>query len=262
MDLTGVLRIAHEIAVSLPLQVTEHLARELDALKACPAPDKLVRLGNTGRSRELLSRLGTEWVAVGSDLEGRIVATALLAASQAVASSSIQRSAEIAWTGPSTSAVPTRRVDQVLYELIERASDEIWLASYVAYGADRAVDALAVAANRGVRVRLVLELASESGGKLEFDTARHLKSRLPSAEFYYWPLENRCIDKNGRHGILHAKCLISDRSAALISSANLTDYALELNIELGLVIRSGDIPRRLADHFAQLVVRGELRELS
>ena len=157
--------------------------------------------------------------------------------------------------------MPTRRVDQVLYELIDHARTEVWLVSYVAYGADRAVNALSAAAARGVQIRLILELASESGGKLAFDTAKQLKAQLPSASFYYWPLVNRSVDSSGRHGILHAKCLISDKSAALSSSANLTDYALELNLELGWLVRGGDIPRQLAEHFAQLVVRQELREM-
>ena len=157
--------------------------------------------------------------------------------------------------------MPTRRVDQVLDELIDQARTEVWLVSYVAYGADRAVNALSAAAARGVQIRLILEIARESGGKLAFDTAKQLKAQLPSASFYYWPLENRSVDSSGRHGILHAKCLISDKSAALISSANLTDYALELNLELGLLVRGGDIPRQLAEHFAQLVVRQELREM-
>ena len=56
---------------------------------------------------------------------------------------------------------------------------------------------------------------------------------------------------------MHVKCLIADRRLALISSANLTDYALEANMELGLLV-GGVIPGRLAAHFDQLVLRGEL----
>ena len=56
---------------------------------------------------------------------------------------------------------------------------------------------------------------------------------------------------------MHAKCLVSDRSRAIVSSANLTDYALEANMELGLLVERA-IAGRLADHFDQLIVRGEL----
>lgn len=262
MDLNGLLGVIQQIAVSLPSPAVEHLASAIESLSECPAAGKLANLGSTPRSRELLSKLSEEWSVLGSAVEGRMVSVALRAAHRVVYASSDRREPEIAWTGPSTTAVPTRRVDQVLYELIAEARSEIWLVSYVAYGAERAVDALAMAATRGVRIRLVLELASESGGKLSFDTADQLRARLPMANLYYWPLENRRVDQEGRHGILHAKCIVCDRTVALISSANLTDYALELNLELGLALRGGAVPLQLADHFEQLVLRGELRELT
>jgi phosphatidylserine/phosphatidylglycerophosphate/cardiolipin synthase-like enzyme len=56
---------------------------------------------------------------------------------------------------------------------------------------------------------------------------------------------------------MHVKALIADRKTALVSSANLTDLALVTNMELGLVV-TGPVPARLADHFDQLLVRGEL----
>jgi phosphatidylserine/phosphatidylglycerophosphate/cardiolipin synthase-like enzyme len=59
---------------------------------------------------------------------------------------------------------------------------------------------------------------------------------------------------------MHVKCLIADRKKALVSSANLTDYALEMNMELGLLVH-GVFPSRLAEHFDQLIVRGELASL-
>jgi cardiolipin synthase A/B len=56
---------------------------------------------------------------------------------------------------------------------------------------------------------------------------------------------------------MHVKCFIADRKTALVTSANLTDRALEMNMELGLVVR-GMLPKRLAAHFNQLALRGEL----
>jgi phosphatidylserine/phosphatidylglycerophosphate/cardiolipin synthase-like enzyme len=53
------------------------------------------------------------------------------------------------------------------------------------------------------------------------------------------------------------KCLIADRKEAFVSSANLTDYALEMNMELGLLVH-GVLTSRLAEHFNQLIVRREL----
>ena len=78
--------------------------------------------------------------------------------------------------------------------------------------------------------------------------------------FFSWPLEKRITSKHGKKGILHVKCLLCDEFHALVSSANLTDFGLELNMELGLVLHGGDIPARLAKHFMQLIHQGDLRK--
>jgi len=41
------------------------------------------------------------------------------------------------------------------------------------------------------------------------------------------------------HGSLHVKCAVADASVALISSANLTDYTMSLNMELGVLVKGG-----------------------
>jgi phosphatidylserine/phosphatidylglycerophosphate/cardiolipin synthase-like enzyme len=191
------------------------------------------------------------------DLDGRAVALAIQVSAHAAMALSNEQRIDVAWTGPGTDAVPLRRVDQVLYELMESAERELVLVTYAAYKAARALDALQAAIERGVRVALVIELAEESGGKITFDGLDGIRARVPRANVFYWPLERRPRSAAGAHGAMHVKCLIADRKTALVSSANLTDYALEMNMELGLVV-SGAVPGRLAAHFDQLVLRGEL----
>ena len=53
---------------------------------------------------------------------------------------------------------------------------------------------------------------------------------------------------------------MADRRALLVSSANLTAYALTLNMELGLLVRGGDLPGRVAGHFDRLIEAGVLIE--
>jgi cardiolipin synthase len=38
-----------------------------------------------------------------------------------------------------------------------------------------------------------------------------------------------------------------------VTSANLTGHGMNENMELGLLVRGGPVPRRLAAHFAQLM---------
>jgi cardiolipin synthase len=39
-----------------------------------------------------------------------------------------------------------------------------------------------------------------------------------------------------------------DHRTALIGSANVTGYGLDRNLECGVLIRGGTVPRRLVDH--------------
>lgn len=70
---------------------------------------------------------------------------------------------------------------------------------------------------------------------------------------YAWPLDKRVVDAQGRHGSLHAKCAMADQAMAFISSANLTEYALRLNMELGMLVKGGSLPRELAAHLRGLI---------
>ena len=54
-------------------------------------------------------------------------------------------------------------------------------------------------------------------------------------------------------GSLHAKCAVADQATAFISSANLTEYALSLNMELGMLVKGGSLPRELAAHLRGLI---------
>jgi len=47
-----------------------------------------------------------------------------------------------------------------------------------------------------------------------------------------------------------------------VSSANLTEHALNLNVELGVVIQGGDAPGRAVDHVDALTREGILQRAS
>lgn len=54
-------------------------------------------------------------------------------------------------------------------------------------------------------------------------------------------------------GALHVKCAVVDDEAAMISSAYLTEHAMNLNMELELLVRGGELPRSLAGHLRSLI---------
>ena len=247
------------------LQALADLARELPpdtlsaltfALESGGTSKKLARFAATPTMKEKLRRLEELHTQL-PEINGQSVAFALQAAAQVTATAAVEQRTEIAWTGPATEAVPLRRVDQVFYDMVETAREEVLLVTYAAYKAERALKALRDATDRGVRVKLVIELAQESGGKISFDGLQAFLETVPAAEVFYWPLDRRKHTASGAYGAMHAKCLVADRSRAMVSSANLTDYALEANMELGLLVERA-IASRLAEHFDQLIVRGEL----
>jgi cardiolipin synthase A/B len=120
--------------------------------------------------------------------------------------------------------------------------------SYAAYKVSDLVSALHAARGRGVDIRFVLETAEASGGALSFDASAAFAALVGQARFYVWPAERRPPG-----GKLHVKAAIADEDCALVTSANLTGAALDQNMELGLLVRGGPVPRRLSRHFMSLM---------
>jgi len=247
------LRVLVELARELPPNTLNALACELEAGRG---EVNLGRFTATQTTKGQLRKLEALCVAQ-PQLNPNAIALALRAAMEMATVVSAEHRTEIAWTGPATEAVHLRRVDQVIYEMLEGAKEEIVLITYAAYKAERVRDLLGAATQNGVRVQLVIELAEESGGKISFDALHALREAVPAAQIYYWPLDRRTRGASGAYGAMHAKCLVVDRKRAIVSSANLTDYALEVNMELGLIAERA-IASRLAEHFDQLIVRGDL----
>ena len=54
---------------------------------------------------------------------------------------------------------------------------------------------------------------------------------------------------------------IADRSAALITSANLTGAGINDNLELGILLNAGPLPERLARHLELLIEQSTLEQV-
>ena len=155
-----------------------------------------------------------------------------------------------------------RRTDQALLELIQTAKRSITVVTFAAYKIPAIAAALVDAAKRGVMISLILESTEESEGAVTFNAIEAMGTELArAATVYGWPMEKRGMDSNGNRGALHLKCAVVDDEAVLISSANLTEHAMNLNMELGLLIRGGEIPRSLAGHLQSLIQGGVLTQI-
>jgi phosphatidylserine/phosphatidylglycerophosphate/cardiolipin synthase-like enzyme len=61
--------------------------------------------------------------------------------------------------------------------------------------------------------------------------------------------------------VLHAKAVVADDEAVFVTSANLTEAALDRNIEVGLLIRDRALAASMLSHFRGLIDRGLLNPL-
>lgn len=160
---------------------------------------------------------------------------------------------DLVWSGPDTLNSTFRSTAPALLELISGAKESVYLVTFAAYRVPTVVGAIEAARARGVRIIFVLESDEASGGKVKFDPLPYLAPSGAPVEVYHWPASERKKDERGRHGTLHAKFAVADRKQMLVSSANLTENAFDLNIELGVLLLGGPAPSEAAAHIDNLI---------
>lgn len=203
-------------------------------------------------AQERFNALRRAWAAVGQVPPSNELATLLRGVAYATAAERTARSVELVWSGPSVLGSTFRSTEPALLELISTARHDVYVVAFAAYRVPAVAAALQAALARGVRVVFVLE--TDHSGKVSFSPLPFLQDGgARAAEVYYWPQNMRKRDARGRHGTLHAKFAVADRQRLLVSSANLTEFAFELNIELGVLLRGGSAPSEAAAHLDDLI---------
>jgi phosphatidylserine/phosphatidylglycerophosphate/cardiolipin synthase-like enzyme len=248
-------------ARSLPKGQIEQLDRALQAIAVhSPSSSALFEASASGISARLHAKSISNAWSESKSTPGTAIGFALRVAAQAVTEDRVSETIEIAWTGPTTPSVPVRRTSTILINLIDECKRQLIVMSFAAYKIPEVVAALRLAADRGVDVVLVLEGAEESGGALSFDAKKAFTALRGKVRFFSWPIDQR-LGPQGRKGTLHAKAVIADGERALVTSANLTGSALDINMELGLVVDGGSVPSHLSGHIGELISRGILRQV-
>jgi cardiolipin synthase A/B len=129
------------------------------------------------------------------------------------------------------------------------------MCSYARTGPKGLKKALERALHRGVTGKLILEsikvgkIALRSLGRLGSPASRRLMT-------YVWPHEYRPSDEAGHRGSFHLKCAVADGRLVMISSANLMEFAFDLNMELGVLARGNELGKVLTEHLLELMDRG------
>ena len=167
---------------------------------------------------------------------------------------------EVVWTGPRVEGSFLRATRQVVQDIISSAQTDLLVVGYwIAAPGDKegmindVIQMIAGAAANGVRVRMVLDSGERPYGPNNYETLRALwPSEIEFPEVLTWRMEgNRSTLK------LHAKVIVADENDGLITSANLTLHAMDLNMEMGVRI-TGSACGSICKHFDLLKETGIL----
>lgn len=248
---------AHKLAQELPPASIESLIAYLRGNSDGPCDHKvkseLFSRVQYPKFRQLLSELTDEL----ESMEGKTTClelAAILATASYCERRNRENSAQLVWTGPESDGTSLRRTGQALLELINDANHELTIISFAVYRVPQIVTALNNALRRNVKVRVIAERSITERTSEILNVEDNLgQFVMNNASIFVWPKHKRPVNANGKRGILHIKCAVADRSILFISSANLTDNALRLNMEMGLLLRHRVLAKQVADHVDGLI---------
>lgn len=215
---------------SLPASLVESLIRDLRDCRKPSMPNPSYQ----ARVDQFLQR----WSQRSSDLAPMLEV--------ALAAKRLAPTTELVWTGPATTVVPVRRTEQVLCDLIRCAERQVTIASFGVFQVPRLVSELELMLKRRVSLRIVLgDRESASKSLIERQLLQLGCVVTGQASILQWPTEQRPRDDHGHAGLMHMKMAVADSQVAFLSSANLTEAAFERNMELGVLVRGGEMPNAI-----------------
>lgn len=238
--------LAATLAEQLPRADIVRLAEAASA-----GPGNVMALRSTASS-SVVRRACDQVAACLHKWPGPYVAGALAGAAAAIVRFRAAQAVDVVWTGPESNITTSRLTAAVVASLIAEAERELLLVSYATYTEPTAAAALREAAQRGVDITILAERAA--------DNPRYSAAGVPfpdlPARRLSWP-----ADRRPPGAALHAKLIVIDAAVALVTSANMTNRAMETNLECGVLIRGGPAPAAVRDHIFDLFARGELRRI-
>jgi phosphatidylserine/phosphatidylglycerophosphate/cardiolipin synthase-like enzyme len=204
----------------------------------CDGLEELDRLGMTGPAV-------ASWIRTLSAAVGRI------------------RRPDLVWSGPEVPGLHARDTRRVFEELLSSAHRSVWACTYAYFDGPRAFEVLARRMDEmpGLDVTLLLNIQRRRGDTTAADQlVRAFADRLWKKD---WPgtakprvfFDPRALDLDGPAGVLHAKAVVTDDEAVLVTSANLTEAAFDRNIEIGILHRDRAFALGVTSHFRVLIER-------
>lgn len=252
--------------LDLPSHLRERLASALEAGLLVP-PYSIAALqsvlANAGANDGVVQALlELERLGIGGAAAAAWIRTAERAAARTM-------KPDLVWSGPVLPGVHARDTRRVYEEILGSAEHSVWASTYAFFDGPRAFEVMAgrMEATPALRVTLLLNIQRKRG---DTSAADHLVRRF--ADRFWttdWPgssrpsvyYDPRALDIDGPSGVLHAKAVVVDDETVFVTSANLTEAALDRNIEVGLLVRDRALAASVVGHFRGLIDRALLRPL-
>ena len=244
--------------ISLPPHMRKRLESALKTgLLSHSSPLAAVRtiLGLRDEGEEIAEAL-TELERLG--ISGKAAAVWLRALDVATARSTPP---DLVWSGPEVPGLHARDTRRVYGELIGGAVRSLWISTFVYFDGPRIFADLArrMESVPALRVKLLLNIQRGRGDTTREDSlVRRFASDFWGTD---WPgstkpavfYDPRSLEPDGPAGVLHAKAVVADGEVVFVTSANLTDAALNRNIELGILLRDRALATSVSSHFQGLI---------
>jgi phosphatidylserine/phosphatidylglycerophosphate/cardiolipin synthase-like enzyme len=179
------------------------------------------------------------------------------------------RKPDLVWSGPEIPGLYARDTRRVYEELLGSAQHSLWASTYAFFDGPKAFEILArhMDATPALTVTLLLNIQRKRGDTTSSETlVRKFADHFWATD---WPgsshprvfYDPRALDPDGPGGVLHAKAVVADDERVFITSANLTEAALDRNIEVGVLVRDRAFALTLGAYFRGLIDRELLKPL-
>jgi phosphatidylserine/phosphatidylglycerophosphate/cardiolipin synthase-like enzyme len=176
---------------------------------------------------------------------------------------------DLVWSGPEVPGLHARDTRRVYEELLGSAERSVWASTYAYFDGPKAFEVLAhrMDSRPDLRVTLLLNIQRRRNDTRAADElVRRFADRFWGTDWpgqsrpavYYDP---RSLELDGPVGVLHAKAVVTDEESVFVTSANLTEAALDRNFELGLLVRDPALAASISSHFRVLIDRSLLSPL-
>ncbi|WP_337173505.1 DISARM system phospholipase D-like protein DrmC [Paludisphaera sp.] len=247
-----------KLACGVPVDVVDRVAQVISACDPAEARRRIADAVPHARHRSLALGFLDAWLAEGPGVTAAEVSISLQTAAHLNRRRGREQSVELAWTGPRCRSIPHRHTEQAILQVLDSARSRLLLVSYAVYSIPNIRDAVVRAARRGVVIEVVVETPDRLEGHGTYSTLQALGEDVAAcSKVYVWPSEERGRS-GGKPGILHVKCVVADGRWLFLSSANLTEYAFTVNMELGLLLTGGCLPGQVEGLFDRLIEDGIL----